>query len=375
MQLLSFLPFLSLLASSVHALPLEQRLFDSISVLDDVLVFDAPAFPDPANPANTLVSLQTFVSLRQIDLGALTAGVEAGLKALGIDIGDKITTVEKRIRLLGAVGLPGKTVKVDIGGCNKQIRLPGTSGLPDLGMVLANVSAGACGNAREFIAKVDISSVDSRTFSASVFPSPNSGFGVISDIDDTVKITNVLDTLAVAKSTLIDDPEPVAGMPELYASLAQSLNSPQFIYVSGSPFQLYPFLNEFIDTTYSASKGPIFLQNLTLVDIPSLLDFASSDGVFEYKVAMVDRIHGMYPGKKFLTVGDSTQMDPETYGEAFRKYGDFIACIWIRRVEGADNNDARFAAAFAGVPVNKTRIYTDADIPTLKNIDVAGGKC
>jgi phosphatidate phosphatase APP1 len=31
---------------------------------------------------------------------------------------------------------------------------------------------------------------------------------------------------------------------------------------------------------------------------------------------MIDRIQGMYPGKKFLTVGDSTQKDPETYGEA-----------------------------------------------------------
>jgi phosphatidate phosphatase APP1 len=105
-------------------------------------------------------------------------------------------------------------------------------------------------------------------------------------------------------------------MPELYASLAKSLNGPQFIYVSGSPFQLYPFLNDFIDKAYSASKGPILLQNLTLVDIPGLLDFAKSDGVQEYKVSMIERINGMYPSKKFLAVGDSTQKDPETYGEA-----------------------------------------------------------
>lgn len=105
-------------------------------------------------------------------------------------------------------------------------------------------------------------------------------------------------------------------MPALYSSLAKSLNDPQFIYVSGSPFQLYPFLNDFIDTTYSASKGPILLQNLTLIDIPGLLDFAASNGVQEYKVSMIDRIHGMYPNKKFLAVGDSTQKDPETYAEA-----------------------------------------------------------
>lgn len=105
-------------------------------------------------------------------------------------------------------------------------------------------------------------------------------------------------------------------MPELYASLVKSLDSPQFIYVSGSPFQLYPFLNDFIDTAFSASKGPILLQNLTLVDIQGLLNFAGSNGVQEYKLSMIDRIHGMYPNKRFLAVGDSTQKDPETYGEA-----------------------------------------------------------
>lgn len=105
-------------------------------------------------------------------------------------------------------------------------------------------------------------------------------------------------------------------MPELYASLAKSLGDPQFVYVSGSPFQLYPFLNNFIDTTFSASKGPILLQNLTLVDIPGLLDFAANSGIQEYKISMIDRIKGMYPNKKFLAVGDSTQKDPETYAEA-----------------------------------------------------------
>ncbi|KAF9467676.1 hypothetical protein BDZ94DRAFT_976646 [Collybia nuda] len=378
MQLHSLLPVV-IFALSVHALPTrhhERGIFDSVGTLDNVLVFDAPAFPDPANPGNTLVNLQAFVSLRQIDLGPLTSGISAALKTLGLDVGNKLSTVEERIKLFGAIGLSGKTVKATVSGCSAQVQLNGTSGLPDLGMVLQTASLGKCGSGKESIAQVKTSGLDSRTFNATIFNSPNSGFGVISDIDDTVKISNVLDKLALAKSTLLDDPEPVPGMPELYASLAKSLNDPQFVYVSGSPFQLYPFLNNFIDTTYSASKGPILLQNLTLVDIPGLLDFAKSDGVQEYKVSMIERIHGMYPNKKFLAVGDSTQKDPETYGEAFNKFGaDFITCSWIRRVEGADNSDERFAAAFKGVTAEKFRIYTDADIPSLANINVAGGEC
>ncbi|KAG6856624.1 hypothetical protein H0H87_002374 [Tephrocybe sp. NHM501043] len=370
--------FISLLftAFSTHAIPVERGIFSSVGVLDDVLLFDAPAFPDPANPVNTLVAFQTFVSLRSVNLSPLLSGVESALNSLGLDIGDAISTVEERLKLFAAIGLPGKTLTVDVGGCNKQAKLLGTSGLPDLGMALQNVTIGACDKAKELTSKVAVSSLDSRTFSATVFSSPDSGFGVISDIDDTVKVSNVLDTLALAKSTLIDAPVAVTGMPELYASLTSSLNSPQFIYLSGSPFQLHPFLHDFISTSFSASKGPLFLQNLTLIDIPGLLEFAGSDDVFEYKLSQIDRIHGMYPNKKFLAVGDSTQKDPETYGAAFNKYGgEFISCAWIRAVDGANNTDARFAAAFAGVPQSKFRIYTDDEILSLQQIDVAGGKC
>jgi len=239
--------------------------------------------------------------------------------------------------------------------------------------VLGNVSLGQCTSGSTLLSTTKAS--DNTIVNGTIFVSPPTGFGVISDIDDTVKISNVLDKLKLVRSTLIDDAQPVSGMPELYASLANSLNSPQFIYVSGSPFQLYPFLHNFIDTTFTAAKGPILLQNLTVTDLSSLLSFAQSDGVFEYKSAMIDRIKGIYPNKKFLAVGDSTQKDPETYGEAFRKYGDFITCSWIRRVDGADNSQERFDAAFQGVPSNKFRIYNDADIPSLQDIDVAGGEC
>ncbi|GLB39808.1 putative uncharacterized conserved protein (DUF2183) [Lyophyllum shimeji] len=340
-------------------------------VPEDVLLFDALAFPDPANPANTLVSLQAFVFKHQVDSRALTA-LENSLKGVTPDIARNLHTVRDRLRLLGAVGLAGRNVKVFVQGCNKQALLPATSGSPHQGIALKNVPIGGCRRGvKELIAQV----AGSTHFTATVFCSPNSGFGLISDIDDTIKVSHVLDKVALAKSTLLDAPQAVAGMPELYASLAKSLNSPQFIYISGSPFQLYPFLHKFIHTTYSASKGPILLQNLRN-GIRGLADFAGGGGVQRYKISMIERVHQMYPKKKFLAVGDSTQQDPETYAEAFRKFGgNFILCIWIRQVDGADNTAQRFAAAFKGVPVGKYRIFKDAEIPYLRKIDVARGKC
>ncbi|KAK7061968.1 DUF2183 domain-containing protein [Favolaschia claudopus] len=348
----------------------------SVNILDDVLVFDAPAFDDPANPGNTLVQLQAYVGTRQINLlGPLLSGISGLLdKTLGLDISKNLDRVGDRLALFATVPLGKKDVTVNVNGCGDAATLPPTDG----GMAIQNLTLGACKNAvpaTAVLGNVKMTFLDSRSPNFTVFPSSADGFGVISDIDDTVKVSHSLDKLLLAKATLIDTPVPVTGMPEVFKSLAKSLKSPQFIYVSASPFQLYPFLRDFISTTYAASNGPIMLKNLTTTDISDIVDFAQSNGIFEYKSAMIDRVHGMYPGKKFLLVGDSTQKDPETYGEAIRKYGDFVACAWIRKVDEANNTDARFAAAFKNVPQAKIHLYSDDEIPALAKVDVAGGKC
>ncbi|KAH0585184.1 hypothetical protein H2248_008439 [Termitomyces sp. 'cryptogamus'] len=375
MHLSLLLPVLFTLTSA-RTSPVERDSFSLVGLLDEVILFDAPAFSDPSNPSNTLVAQQAFVYFHQTDIKPIVSGVQAVLNSLGLDIGNSLTNIEERLKLFAVAGLPYKTVKVEVKGCSRQAQLSGTSGLPDLGISLQNVSMGSCIAAKELLARVKLSFLDLRTFNGTIFPSPDSGYGVFSDIDDTVKVSHVLDTLALAKATLIEDPVAVTGMPELYASLATSLSSPQFIYISGSPFQLYPFLHDFISTAFPANKGPILLQNLTVINISQLLEFAGNDGIFEYKLSQIDHIHGMYPNKKFLAIGDSTQKDPETYDAAFNRYGgDFITCIWIRSVDGADNTAARFAGAFAGVSQDKYRIYTDDQILSLQQIDVAGGKC
>jgi hypothetical protein len=152
-----------------------------INPFQDVLLFDAPAFQDPANPGQTLVALQSFVSLRQIDLGVLTSGVEKALSALGLDVGDKISSVMDRIKLFGAIGLPGQDVEVNVSGCGTKAILSGTSGLPDLGMALQNVTLGECSSdAKQLDGVVEVSSIDDREFTAKIFSSPPDGFGVIS---------------------------------------------------------------------------------------------------------------------------------------------------------------------------------------------------
>ncbi|KAF4579541.1 hypothetical protein EYR36_001359 [Pleurotus pulmonarius] len=377
------LSLLLLSASSlpVQGLPAQQRaIFPSIGPLDDVLLFDAPAFVDGNN---LVASVQAFVSLRQINLTPFLSAVQSALEdAFDLDIGNKVAQVEERLRLFAAIGQSGKDVNVKVGGCSAAASGSGasvgkTSKLPDLGMVLGSAPLGSCaqktGALTGTVEDKGTIITDARKFENTIFASGPDGFGVISDIDDTVKITNTLDKLGVVKSTLLDDPTPVSGMPSLYASLSKSLATsapPQFIYVSGSPFQLYPFLRSFISTSFPESRGPLLLQNLTLIDIPGLLDFAQSDGIFEYKSAMIQRIQRFYPAKKWLTVGDSTQKDPETYANAC---ATAYSLLDVGDILNVDNSDARFAEAFQGVPQDKFRVFSDGDIPGLASIDIKGG--
>lgn len=179
MRFAAFTLVATVLVTSTMAIP-THRPSKRVNVFQDVIVFDAPAFQNPANPAETLASMQSFVFLRQLDLGVLASGVESALEALGFDVGDAISGVMDRLRLFAAIGLPGQEVKVDVNGCSTQAALAETSGLPDLGLFFGNVALGQCGAGDVLSASVDVSSFDTRTFTADIFPSPPDGFGIIS---------------------------------------------------------------------------------------------------------------------------------------------------------------------------------------------------
>jgi hypothetical protein len=153
------------------------------------------------------------------------------------------------------------------------------------------------------------------------------GWGVISgtfryvqrilmvDIDDTIKISEVRNRMALLRHTFVDKQgTPVSGMPELYRSLIHRMDSPTFFYLSASPWQLYLFIRDFVDTNYPL--GQIILRDMSYVELSSFLS-SLTIGTQEYKTDRIEKIHRWFPHKEFLCVGDSTQKDPETYGAMY----------------------------------------------------------
>ncbi|KAF3904964.1 hypothetical protein ABW20_dc0110691 [Dactylellina cionopaga] len=364
---------LAAIASSVLANPIplkdENEPRGSPLITDDVILFDAPAFRTGAG--NDMEgSFRAFTYVRQIDSSVVSGAVTAAVEALGIEIGNKANNLLERTKLFLAIPRSGIKLDLKVASC-KSVSVGDTS---SGGLLEKRATIGACGGSLtpKTISGTAPGFFSTRSFSGTLFPSIPTGFGVVSDVDDTIKVSNVLDKTKAVQSLLIDDHQAVSGMPQLYSKLNGDLSNPAWFYLTGSPYQLYPSLRKFIFSQYP--NGPMIVQNVTIADVQSIIDLITDENsVKDYKIAQMEKIQSYYPQKKFLAIGDSTQADPEVYAETARRHPEFIQCIWIRQVKDANNTAERFASAFSGVPASKWKVFSDPS--ELTTLDVANGKC
>ncbi|KAK7919914.1 hypothetical protein PG985_007936 [Apiospora marii] len=191
------------------------------------------------------------------------------------------------------------------------------------------------------------------------------GWSVISDIDDTIKITMTSDPIGILKSTFTDTPQPCPGMPELYQNIASLIGpAAPFFYLSASPYNLYPFLRDFRQKYYP--HGTIVLRDSSWMSIPGLLSSITL-GTEQYKTDRMKKIHEWLPKRKMICIGDSTQADPESYGNIYRKFPGWVKLILIRKVTDiaalgieSKNEPKRFEKAFKHVPKERWHVFETA---------------
>ncbi|CAE6471178.1 unnamed protein product [Rhizoctonia solani] len=230
---------------------------------------------------------------------------------------------------------------------------------------------------REVVWKVLTSPEDERVFEMRTFVPGDSGWVVVSDVDDTIKVSQVNNRIALLRHTFVSDPSAVPGMPELYTSLNAQLNNPAWFYLSASPWQLYPFLHDFINAPGHYPRGQLILRDMSRGAMPVYLS-ALTMGTQAYKVDRLSKIHEWLPepARRVVLIGDSTQKDPESYGEVARKWPNWVGAIWIRVVRGVDerkekdlNDPKRFEKAFEKVDGRVWKTFTD---PNQLQAAVAG---
>jgi phosphatidate phosphatase APP1 len=177
------------------------------------------------------------------------------------------------------------------------------------------------------------------------------GVSVISDIDDTIKVSTVGNRRELLRNTFCRPMAPVPGMAELYKAWQKF--GARFHYVSASPWQLYEPLSAFIRSN-GFPAGTFHLKQVGVTDgsLRRLLD--SPEG---YKVPVIEEIMARFPLRQFILVGDSGEKDPEIYGELARKHPKQVARIIIRMTDGAPMSEERLRSAFAGVARERWQIF------------------
>lgn len=270
-------------------------------------------------------------------------------------------TIEQRMRPFLMDIQPGKQVFALHGGDICLKFSPG--GRNGISSDLRSVHAAPAGMVVPTTAEVP--SGTTGLLQSKTFFSAAEGWAVISDVDDTIKVTLTSEHLGILRSTFVDEPRAVPGMPELYKFLqAQVTSASPFFYLSASPYNLYPFLRDFRDAYYP--RGQLILRDSSWMSLPGLFSSLTL-GTKGYKVDRLKKIYGWLPKKKIICIGDSTQTDPEAYAELYRDAGpDWIKLILIRRVTGvaaADikekNKPARFEEAFQGVPKSVWHVFEE----------------
>lgn len=182
---------------------------------------------------------------------------------------------------------------------------------------------------------------------------PPKGLSVISDIDDTIKISGVLDKKVLLENTFLKEFKPVPGMSRLYHRW--ELEGAVFHYVSASPWQLYPELAKLLSTE-RFPRGSISLRSFRVKDRTFFNLFTSPE---KSKVPIIESILARYPLRKFILVGDSGEKDPEVYGEIARSHKEQVLKIFIRNVPGSVASKERYEKAFEGVDNDRWMLFGD----------------
>ncbi len=161
------------------------------------------------------------------------------------------------------------------------------------------------------------------------------GLSVISDIDDTIKMTEATSRREMLANTFLRPFEVVEGMAPLYQHW-QRLGC-DFHYVSSSPWQLYAPLAELCE----ASDFPAGSMHLRYFRVRDEMFKRFRPVRRNNKVGIIVGILKRLPQRKFVLVGDSGEKDPEIYRFLAKRFPDRISAVLIRNLKSHPLNPKR----------------------------------
>jgi phosphatidate phosphatase APP1 len=164
-----------------------------------------------------------------------------------------------------------------------------------------------------------------------IVPADNTN-GLISDIDDTVQITEVNSKSRMMANTFLNNAtqrQAVPGIVNFYRQFASLSKQPELtpiVYLSASPRQLHGAIESFLIFN-EFPKGVLTTKRVT--------DDSTSDPITDqvaYKKGKIETILKQLPLVRFTLIGDDGEHDPEIYADIQKRFPDRVTGIWIRQV-------------------------------------------
>lgn len=145
---------------------------------------------------------------------------------------------------------------------------------------------------------------------------------VISDIDDTIKMTGVLNSKKAVAFNGLFIKRAFAGMSKLYQHFDR--NGDDIFYVSGSPKIISCRVENFLEENHFPQIHNTILRESLSVD------------TYKYKMEGIRKVLDEQKPDKVILIGDDTQHDPDVYRDIDKEYPGLVEKIYIRVVKQAE---------------------------------------
>ncbi|MFT3683268.1 MAG: DUF2183 domain-containing protein [Ferruginibacter sp.] len=188
-----------------------------------------------------------------------------------------------------------------------------------------------------------VSKKDTMVFAEAevMIPPAKAGYGIISDVDDTIIQTGATDLTAMLKTVLFSNAKtrlPFEGVTEFYKKLQLGKTGNEvnpFFYVSSGPWNLYDLITDFMDI-HEIPQGPLLLRDFGIRS-----DTFLTHDYLGHKFKEIKQVLDTYPSLNFILIGDSGEQDPVIYYEVVKHFPGRILAVYIRDM---DNEEKRTVA-------------------------------
>ncbi|PJM76969.1 ABC transporter ATP-binding protein [Bifidobacterium felsineum] len=197
-----------------------------------------------------------------------------------------------------------------------------------------------------------------KPVSANLYTIPSSAkVGIISDVDDTIMITQAPVLWKAAYNLLFLNPKKkasVPGMSVLFARISDLFPDAPFFYLSTSPWNVESSIRNFI-TDHGFPEGPLLLRDLD----PRPKTFVPTGP--QHKLEFAEQLMADFPDMKFILVGDDGQKDPTTYATIVKRYPGRVLAIAIRQLSPKESPGLASVAGLTStqpMPVTEVPVFT-----------------